>query len=72
MTGASVSNGHLRGPVTLAPNAERLAVELSQPILTTLVCNGWYSNTQPSAYGANALTHCVQMDRDAYEETNSA
>ena len=33
--GASVNNGHLRGPVTLTPIAERLAVELSLPVLTT-------------------------------------
>ena len=33
--GASVYNGHLRGPVTLTPNAERLAVELSLPVFTT-------------------------------------
>ena len=34
--GASVYmyNGHLRGPVTLAPIAERLAVELSLPVFT--------------------------------------
>ena len=32
---ASVTNGHLRGPVTLIPYAERLAVELSLPIFTT-------------------------------------
>ena len=33
--GASVCYGHLRGPVTLTPNAERLAVELSLPVLKT-------------------------------------
>ena len=31
-TGASVYDGHPRGPVTLSPNAEHLAVELSLPI----------------------------------------
>ena len=31
--GASVYNGHLRGPVTLIPIAERLAVELLLPVL---------------------------------------
>ena len=30
--GASVYSGHLRGPVTLTPVAERLAVELSLPV----------------------------------------
>ena len=57
--GAPVYNGHLRGPVTLTPIAERLAVELSLPVLTTQVCRGWDSNAQPSACGANALTHCA-------------
>ena len=33
--GASVYNGHLRGPVTLAPDAERFVVELSLPVFTT-------------------------------------
>ena len=40
------------------PIAERLAGELSLPVLTTYICRGWNSNTQPSACGANALTHC--------------
>ena len=34
--GASVYNGYLRGPMTLTPIAERLAVELSLPVFTTL------------------------------------
>ena len=50
---------HFRGPVTLIPIAERFTVELSLPVLTTLVCRGWDSNNQPSACGANALTHCA-------------
>ena len=33
--GASIYNGHLRGPVTLTPVAERLAVELSLTVFTT-------------------------------------
>ena len=33
--GASVYNGHLRGPVTLTPVREHLAVELSLPVFTT-------------------------------------
>ena len=57
--GASVYNGHLWGPVTLTPIAGRLAVELSLPVFTTYVCRGWDSNTQPSACGVNALTHCA-------------
>ena len=57
--GASVYNGHLRGPVTPTPIAERLAVDLSLPVFTILVCRGWDSNTQPFACGANALIHCA-------------
>ena len=57
--GASVYNGRLRGPVTFAPVAERLAVELSLPVFTTKICRGWDSNTQPSAFGTNALIHCA-------------
>ena len=30
-----INNGRLRGPVTLTPVAERLAVELSLPVLMT-------------------------------------
>ena len=37
----SVCNGHLWGPVTLPNIAKRLAVELSLPVLTTLVCRCW-------------------------------
>ena len=40
----TVYNGHLRGPVTLTPNAERLAVELSVPVFTTKVCRDRGSN----------------------------
>ena len=36
---ASVYNGRLRGPVTLTPNAERLAVQLSVSLLTW-ICTG--------------------------------
>ena len=47
----SVYNSHLQETVTLTPIAERLTVELSLPVITTY--------TQPTAYGANALTHCA-------------
>ena len=57
--GASIYYGHLRGPVTLTPIAERLALELSLPVFTTWVCRGWDSNTQPSTCGANALSQCA-------------
>ena len=50
---ASIYNGHLGGPVTLTPFAEHLAEELSRLGLSRLD-----SNTQPSACGVNALTHC--------------
>ena len=52
---ASVHNGNLRRPMTFAPIAEHLAVELSLPTK----CRGWDSNTQLSAYGANALIDCA-------------
>ena len=38
-------NGHLRGQVTLTAVAERLAVELSKPVLTTKVCPERRSNS---------------------------
>ena len=57
--GVSVYNGHFRRTVTLTSFSERLAVKLSLPVLTTLVCRGWDSNTQPSACVANVLTHCA-------------
>ena len=37
VTGASVYNGHLRGPKTLTPVAERFAVELSLPDIKTYI-----------------------------------
>ena len=37
MARANPYNGYLRGPVTLTPVADRLAVELSRPVLTTKV-----------------------------------
>ena len=57
----SVYNGHLRGPVTLTPIAERLAVELSLPVYYDLGLSrlGFDSNTQPSTCMANAITHCA-------------
>ena len=54
-----VYNGHLRGPVTLTPVAERLAVEMSLSVFTSWACGGWDSNTQPSTCDANALTDCA-------------
>ena len=39
--GESVYNGHLGGPVTLTPNAERLAVELSLPVLKLSLIHIW-------------------------------
>ena len=33
--GASINNGDLRGPITLTPIAERLAMELSLPVFKT-------------------------------------
>ena len=65
--GASVYNGHLQGPVALTPIAERLAVEMSQPVFMTKVFRGLDSKTQPSTCEANALTladdHYKRMTR---------
>ena len=36
-------------------------MELSLPVLTTYVCCGLDSNTQPSACEVNALTHCATV-----------
>ena len=55
----SVYNGHIRGPLTLTPIAERFEVELSLPFFTDYVCRGWDSNTQPFACEAIALTDCA-------------
>ena len=42
--GLTLSNDHLRGLVTLTPVAERLALELTLPILNTEVCPDRGSN----------------------------
>ena len=55
--GKFIYNCHLRGPVPLSPIVKCLAVELSQPVLTTYVCHGWDSNTQHSACMVNSLTN---------------
>ena len=51
--------GHLRKPVTLTVIAERLTLKLALPVITTLVCRGWDSNTRPSACDVNAITYCA-------------
>ena len=56
MTRASVYNGHLRGPVTLIPVAERLAVELTR---LRSVAAGIRTPLEPPACEANALTDCA-------------
>ena len=53
--GPTLYNGHLRGPVTLAPVAERLAVELSLPVFAAKVCRDQGSNPDLPAHEANAL-----------------
>ena len=55
--GSSFYNCHLRGPVTLTPNAERLAVELYS-CFNDLGLSWLVFNTQPSTCGANALIDC--------------
>ena len=55
--GASDYHGHLRGPLILTSVAERLAVELSLPVLTTKVCRGCDSNLRDE--GSNCATAAV-------------
>ena len=55
--GASLYNGHLRGPVKHT-YCQALAVQLSLPAFTQ-VCRGWDSTSHPSAFKANALTDCT-------------
>ena len=50
--GASVYNGHIRGPVTLT----YCRAFSSGAVTSCSVCRGWDSKTQPFACGANALT----------------
>ena len=50
----------------LPTSVEWLAVDLSLPVFTTYVCRGWDSNTQLSACGANALTHCAAAAATSY------
>ena len=45
--------------VTHTPFPERLALEMSLPVFTTLVCRGWDSNTQPSTCKSNVLSLCA-------------
>ena len=67
--GASVYDGHLRGPVTLTPIAERFALELSLPVLR-LWCfaAGIRTRTQSPACEANALTHCATATAGGCED----
>ena len=56
--GESVYNGPLRGPVTLKPIAERLAVKLSLPIFTTFVFLSWIRTPNlPHGKRINPLRH---------------
>ena len=64
--GSTLYNDHLRGPVTVTPVAERLAVELSPPDFTTWVCRDRGSNpTLPHAMRTLYLyaTAAVAADR---------
>ena len=54
---ASVYNGHLRGPVTLTPIAERLAVGCCQNLRLRSVAAGIRRGC-----GANALTRCAENE----------
>ena len=56
--GASIYNGHHRGPVTLnqLPSVEQVSCHY---LFLRLMSVAWDSNTQSSACGANALTTCA-------------
>ena len=57
--GTSVYNSHLRGPVTLTPMAERLAVKLSLPVLRLMsVATGIRTpNLRLRGQNSNSLRH---------------
>ena len=57
--GASIYNGHLRGPITLTSLAERLAVELSLPVLNDLGMLWLVFNHSTSRLRCETLTHCA-------------
>ena len=57
VTRASVHNGHLRGPVTLTPLCRAFSIGAGTNLFLRQACQGWDSNTQPFACGANTLTH---------------
>ena len=64
------SHGDWKGEFTpITPIAQSLAVDLSLPALTTWVCRGWNSNTQSSAYSANALTDYATAEAAAIEQS---
>ena len=48
--GIRLYNGHLRGPVTLTPIPERLAVEPSLPVFTTKGLSGIEERAHIHAY----------------------
>ena len=48
-TGPSVYNGHLRRPVTITPNAERLGLELTLPVFTTRIRTPNLQHARPIA-----------------------
>ena len=72
---ASVYYGHLRGPVTLAPKTERLAVELTISVFTTDVCSHWDSNTRSNTRSIHFLCKtilhvCMNLSLDTFTRLN--
>ena len=66
--GASVYNGHLRGPMTPECTFCRdLGCEAVTTFFYDLALSWLGSNTQPSACGANALTHCTTVVAPYYD-----
>ena len=65
--GASVCNGHFWELCPhLIPIAQHLAVELSLPVSTTLVCRSLDFNTQPSTCGTNVRSNWLPHCRGSY------
>ena len=63
----SLYHGHLWGPVTITFVAERLALELSRPVLTTLLCPNWNWTLISCMLGERSTTkHIVAVSRIWY------
>ena len=69
--GSTLYNSHLRGPVTLTPVAELLAVELSLPVFTTSGLSRAVIEPRSPACEANALPLHLLHYEDLFTEGKS-